>query len=109
MAETLSMQPNVETTPNENLSAEEQNSLEVGEQMEQAQEQLLAGKYKSAEELEKGYLELQQKFGEDEQPEEEYDPNAVTESRANEGRAEIAYLRGETNNIEEVSNANTNS
>ena len=43
------------------------------------------------------------------EPEEEYDPNAVTESRANEGRAEIAYLRGETNNIEEVSNANTNS
>jgi len=73
MAETLSMQPNVETTTIENLSAEEQNSLEVGEQMEQAQEQLLAGKYKSAEELEKGYLELQQKFGEDEQPEEEYE------------------------------------
>jgi len=48
-------------------------------------------------------------------PEEEYDPNAVAESEANEGRAieaherEVAYLRGETNNIEEVSNANTNS
>ena len=56
------MESNVETTSIDNLSAEEQDSLAVGEKMEQAQEQLLAGKYKSAEELEKGYLELQQKL-----------------------------------------------
>jgi len=62
MAETLTMESNVETTSIDNLSAEEQDSLQVGEQMQQAQEQLLAGKYKNAEELEKGYLELQQKL-----------------------------------------------
>ena len=62
MAETLTMESNVETTSIDNLSEEEQNSLEVGEQMQQAQDNLLAGKYKNAEELEKGYLELQQKL-----------------------------------------------
>ncbi|BCV04375.1 MAG: hypothetical protein CM15mV84_460 [uncultured marine virus] len=46
--------------------------LQVGEKMEQAQEQLLAGKYKNAEELEKGYLELQQKLSnKEEEPQEE--------------------------------------
>jgi len=77
MAETLTMEPNVEKTSIDNLSAEEQDSLQVGEQMQEAQDNLLAGKYKNAEELEKGYLELQQKLsnqdeeGEEEQTEEE--------------------------------------
>merc|ERR1711887_285032 len=56
------MESNVETTSIDSLSEEEKDSLQVGEKMEQAQEQLLAGKYKNAEELEKGYLELQQKL-----------------------------------------------
>ena len=71
MAEILTMEPNVETTTIENLSAEEQDSLQVGEQMQEAQDNLLAGKYKNAEELEKGYLELQQKLNNDEEPQQE--------------------------------------
>ena len=71
MAETLTMEPNVEKTSIDNLSAEEQDSLQVGEQMQEAQDNLLAGKYKNAEELEKGYLELQQKLNTDEEPQEE--------------------------------------
>ena len=74
MAETLTMESNVEKTSVENLSAEEQDSLKVGEQMQEAQDNLLAGKYKNAEELEKGYLELQQKLSnnkEEEAPAEE--------------------------------------
>ncbi len=71
MAEILTMEPNVETTTIENLSAEEQDSLKVGEQMQEAQDNLLAGKYKNAEELEKGYLELQQKLNNNEEPQEE--------------------------------------
>ena len=74
MAETLTMESNVETTSIDSLSEEEKDSLQVGEKMEQAQEQLLAGKYKNAEELEKGYLELQQKLSnnkEEEAPAEE--------------------------------------
>lgn len=45
------------------FSEEELNSIQVGEQLEQEQQQLLAGKYESAEQLEQAYLELQQKFG----------------------------------------------
>ena len=40
MAETLTMEPNVEKTSIDNLSAEEQDSLQVGEQMQEAQENL---------------------------------------------------------------------
>ena len=79
MAETLTMEPNVERTSIENLSEDEQNSLEVGEQMQQAQDSLLAGKYKNAEELEKGYLELQQKLSSN-QPAEEAQPEQTEES-----------------------------
>ena len=67
MAETLSYDNTPDT---EVLSAEEQNSLEVGEKLVAEQEQLLAGKYKSAEELESAYLSLQKKLG---QTEEEVD------------------------------------
>ena len=45
------------------LTAEEQDSLALGESLVQQQEQLLAGKYKSAEELEAGYKELEAKLG----------------------------------------------
>ena len=92
MAETLTMESNVETTTLENLSAEEQNSLEVGEQMQQAQDNLLAGKYKNAQELEKGYLELQQKLGEDEQPQEEYEEGEYEEGEYEEGEYEDTIL-----------------
>ena len=71
MAETLTMESNVEKTSVENLSAEEQDSLKVGEQMQEAQDNILAGKYKNAEELEKGYLELQQKLSNNQEPQEE--------------------------------------
>ena len=79
MAETLTMESNVEKTSIENLSAEEQDSLKVGEQMQEAQDKLLAGKYKNAEELEKGYLELQQKLSSN-QPAEEAEPEQTEES-----------------------------
>lgn len=52
-------------------AAEQQNSLEVGEALEQEQQQLLAGKYRDAQELEKAYLELQGKLGEPQQQQEE--------------------------------------
>ena len=57
-------------TPSDNpeFSADEMDSLAVGERMEQDQQQLLAGKYTDAEQLEKAYLEPQGKLG---QPEEE--------------------------------------
>ena len=87
MAETLTMEPNVEKTSIENLSADEQDSLKVGEQMQEAQDNLLAGKYKNAEELEKGYLELQQKLNtKDEAPQEE------AQEEESEAPAEVSVL-----------------
>lgn len=90
MAETLTFD---NSTDSEVLSPEEQDSLEVGQQMRADQEQLLAGKYNSVEELEKGYLEAQKQLSksekeetevseEEEQPEESDSPfekNAVTD------------------------------
>ena len=63
----------------ETLNAEEKDSLIVGEKMEAEQEQLLAGKYKNAEDLEKAYVELQKKLGEtgDETSETTGDTDAV--------------------------------
>ena len=60
MAETLTVNTD-ESTPE--LTAEEQDSLQVGEKMAEEQGELLAGKYKNAEDLEKAYIELQKKLG----------------------------------------------
>lgn len=51
------------------FSAEELDSLEVGERLAEQEQQLLAGKYRSAEELERGYLELQKRLSGKEEPE----------------------------------------
>ena len=59
------------------LTAEEQESLEVGEKLAEQQNELLAGKFKDAEELEKGYIELQKKLGSPEEKAEE----KVTETK----------------------------
>jgi hypothetical protein len=63
MAEVMSMIPE-ENGPGE-LNAEEQDSLQVGEELEAQHDQMLAGKYKNAEELESAYIELQKKLGAD--------------------------------------------
>ena len=67
MAETLSYQEPQNVTSVDSLTAEEQDSLQVGEQISQQEEQVYAGKYKSAQELEKAYMELQSKLGEQEE------------------------------------------
>ena len=64
----------------------EQEALAIGEQAEQDQQQMLAGKFKDAEALEKAYLELQSKLGEpnedgtDEVREQEQAPEEEVES-----------------------------
>jgi len=60
MTETLTV--NAEENSSD-LTAEEQDSLQVGEKLVQEQGELLAGKYKNAEDLEKAYIELQKKLG----------------------------------------------
>ena len=81
--QTLSMEPVVNTENAgsvDDLSTEEKDSLLIGEDMERQQEGLLAGKYSSAEELEKAYKELEGKLGEKSEPvseeeESEFEPD----------------------------------
>ena len=68
MAETLTYDPGTDTVTDgsgENLTHAEQESLKVGEALQEQQDGLLAGKYDSAQALEKAYIELQRKLGED--------------------------------------------
>jgi hypothetical protein len=63
------------------FSAEELDSLAVGERLAEQEQQLLAGKYQSAEELERGYLELQKRLSSqtEEEPQVEEAPEAEEE------------------------------
>ena len=74
----------VDTTPQtetltDNLTADEQDSLAVGEKLVAEQEGLLAGKYKDAAELEKAYVELQKKLGSQDEPVEDVEQTSATE------------------------------
>ena len=62
---TLTYNPNEQAEGE--LSTEEQEALEVGEKLAEQQSELLAGKFKDAEELEKGYIALQKKLGSQEE------------------------------------------
>ena len=91
MAETLTYENNPEVTSIDNLNADEQDSLKVGEQMQEAQDNLLAGKYKNAQELEQGYIELQKKLGEGE-AEEPVAEAEEEEYEGEEGEEDISIL-----------------
>ena len=81
---TLTFDPS-ETQEGE-LTEEEQNSLEVGEKMAEQQEQMLAGKFKTAEDLEQGYIELQKKLGE---PKETAEPEEKPEAKEEEKPTDV--------------------
>tara|TARA_R100000458_G_scaffold50255_1_gene50329 strand:- start:378 stop:1169 length:792 start_codon:yes stop_codon:yes gene_type:complete len=85
MADTLTFEQNTEVTSVDNLSAEEQDSLQVGEQMQEAVDKRLAGKYENAEQLEKAYIELEKKLGEGKaEPEPQEDSQEPPEPEAKE-------------------------
>lgn len=90
MAETLTIDNTVDNTV---LTEEEQDSLQVGEALVEEQDQLLAGKYENAQELEKAYIELQKKLGESDEEEVE------------EGEAEYEEESEETEEVELSDNA----
>ena len=56
------------------LNEAEQEALAIGERQAQEESRMLAGKYESAEELEKAYIELQKKLGESNDGLREEDP-----------------------------------
>jgi len=58
------------------FTPDELDSLQVGEQLAEAEDRMLAGKYENAEQLEKAYLELQSKLGDrDYEPDEDEEPD----------------------------------
>ena len=86
---TLTYNPNEQAEGE--LTEEEQNSLEVGEKMAEQQSEMLAGKFKNAEDLEQGYIELQKKLGEpkEETAEPEEKPEAKEEEKTEEKEEEV--------------------
>ena len=67
MTETLNYDPTDPDAPE--FTEDEQDSLEVADKLGQEENELLAGKYKNAEDLEEAYLELQKKLGSDDDDE----------------------------------------
>ena len=76
------------TEPQESeFTPEEQENLAAGEKLVAEQQELLAGKYKNAEELEKAYIELQGKLGSNEDDQEE----APKEEEVEEEQPEVSF------------------
>ena len=67
MAEILTSDNSVPAEVMESQASDEAESLRIGEELVEAHEQRLAGKYKNTEELEAAYLELQKKLGSNEE------------------------------------------
>ena len=87
MAINLSYDPSDDPEAIAAREAEEQDSLEVGEKMLQEQEELLAGKYKNAEELEKAYMELQQRLGRGDEGDDSGEAEVEEETEPTEGES----------------------
>jgi len=93
MAETIRYDTSDDPVVAQSIAEKEAESLKIGEELMAKQEKMLAGKYKSAEDLEAAYLELQKKLGdtpetEQAEPETEYqlytDDGSVNYDTANE-------------------------
>ena len=104
MAETLTFENTQETTSVENLNADEQDSLKVGEAIQEEQDNLLAGKYKDAQELESAYIELQKKLGEkgSEAGEDAGEPESSKQEDAKEDEKETKEDTPETNILDQL-------
>ena len=72
------------------FTEQEQENIKVGEALEEQQNQLLAGKFKDAEDLEKGYIELQKKLGEPkEDAEEQQEVETVEDTKEDDKESEV--------------------
>ena len=107
MADTLTIKQDDQSTDVENLTTEEQDSLQVGEEMAKEQGELLAGKYKNAEDLEKAYVELQKKLGDKEEPEATKDEEEVTDTKEEPQEKGEAYSLIESASDEYYQNGET--
>ena len=87
MADTITYDPSNDPQAIAEAEARDGENLAVGEDMQKQQSELLAGKYKDAEELERAYIELQKKMGEGESPEPEStdEPQSVSDTYNEDG------------------------
>jgi len=86
------------------LSNEEKDSLLIGEQMENQQDDLLAGKYKNAKDLETAYKELEKKLGEksepvSEEPESKNEPEEESSNDTEPNFLDQLWEEGTNNNL----------
>ena len=110
MAETIRYDTSDDPVAAQAIAEKEAESLRIGEELMAKQDKMLAGKYKSAEDLEAEYLELQKKLGQSEsteetaEPESEYqmynDDGAVNYDTANELYGEQLGNLFKDNNID---------
>ena len=75
---TITYDPSNDPVALAEAEARDSETLAVGQEMQKEQEQLLAGKYKNAEDLESAYIELQKKMGEGKPTEEVATPDPET-------------------------------
>lgn len=106
MAELLTYDPSNDPQAIQIAEERDAETLAVGQAMEDQQNQLLAGKYKSAQDLEQAYIELQKKLGSqetqpEEQTEDEQAPEETTET--DEGVEFIGTLDSEFSESGELS------
>ena len=110
MAETIRYDTSDDPVAAQAIAEKEAESLKIGEDLMAKQNKMLAGKYKSAEELETAYIELQKKLGETPatettaEPEPEYelytDNGSVNYDTANELYGEQLGNTFKNNNID---------
>lgn len=74
------------------FTSEELDSLQVGEALEEQQQQLLAGKFKDAEDLEQAYIELQRKLGDPATREEQVEEDPEVEVEEEQQELDTSFL-----------------
>ena len=77
MTEKLTYDPTPADAPE--FTEEEQDSLRVADELGEKENELLAGKYQSAEELEEAYLNLQKKLGSRDEDDDEVEDTTLDE------------------------------
>ena len=95
MADTITYDPSNDPQAIAEAEARDGENLAVGEDMQKQQSELLAGKYKDAEELERAYIELQKKMGEGESPESQStdEPQSVSDTYNEDGSVNYATAK----------------
>lgn len=100
MAELLSYDPSNDPQAIQIAEERDAETLAIGEEMQAQQEGLLAGKYKSAQDLEQAYIELQKKLG-SQDSEEQQESEEVTEEQTEDVDEGITFFQNLTEEYDE--------